>query len=306
MARLVLALAVPLAVLTALTASAAVLEVDGGVLQVFRFRAEIDLSPLRATVDIKPEALEKKSEGNPVIAFIELPAGYDVANIVVSTVRLCRGTDFCANGVVPGSTPPPRVGDADGDGVPDLRVSFDRAAVIALVADVTPPATATFTVSGRLSNGRPFQGSDTVMLVSPGGPPAPAGGPAQTTSEGAPVATSPPAGSEATPQPTEPAATPQPEPTPQPTPEVTPQTEPMPQPTPEATPPVGEPPFAEPSPEAGEDSAPGAEPASPPATEPGAEPTPEPTVESLPGSMPEESPPVTPEPSPEPTETTTP
>lgn len=288
MARLVLALAVLLAVLTALTASAAVLEVDGGVLQVFRLRAEIDLSPLRATVDIKPETLEKKSEGNPVIAFIELPAGHDVGNIVVSTVRLCRGTDFCANGVVPGSAPPPRVGDADGDGVPDLRVSFDRAAVLALVADVTPPATATFTVSGRLSNGRPFQGSDTVMLVSPGGPPAPAGGPLQTTSEGTPAATSPPAGSEATPQPAEPAATPQQEPTPQP--------------APEATPPAGEPPSAEPSPEAGESSAPGAEQALQPATEPDPEPSPEPATESVPDSTPEESLPATPEP----TETATP
>ncbi len=302
MGRLVLAVVVLLAVLTALTASAAVLEVDGGVLQVFRLRAEIDLSPLRATVDIKPETLETKSEGNPVIAFIELPAGHDVGNIVASTVRLCRGTDFCANGVVPGSAPPPRVGDADGDGVPDLRVSFDRAAVLALVADVTPPATATFTVSGRLFNGRPFQGSDTVMLVSPGGPPAPAGGPVQTTSEGTPAATSPPAGSEATPQPTEPAATPQPEPAPQPTPEVTPQTEPTPQPTSEATPPAGEPPSAEPSPEAGESSAPGAEPALQPATEPDPEPSPEPATESVPDSTPEESLPATPEP----TETATP
>lgn len=296
MARLVLALAVLLAVLTALTASAAVLEVDGGVLQVFRLRAEIDLSSLRVTVDIKPETLEKRLQGEPVIAFIDLPDGYDEADIEVSTVRLCWGTDPCATGVAPGSTPPARVVGGR------LRVGFDRAAVLALVADVPPPATVTFTVSGRLSSGRPFQGSDTVMLVSPGGPPAPAGGPAQTTSEGTPAATSPPAGSEATPQPTEPAATPQPEPVPQSTPEVTPQTEPTPQPTPEATPPVEEPPSVEPSPEAGDSSAPGVEPASPPATEPDPEPPPQPATESVPDSTAEESLPATPEP----TETATP
>lgn len=215
MARLVLALAVLLAVLTALTASAAVLEVDGGVLQVFRFRAEIDLSPLRATVDIKPETLEKKSEGEPVIAFIELPEGHNVADIVASTVRLCRGTDPCANGVAPGSPPPTMVVGGR------LRVGFDRAAVLALVGDVTPPATVTFTVSGRLSSGRPFSGSDTVMLVSPGGPPAPAGNSVQTTSNDTPADPAPPTGSE-------PAPAPEPEVTPEPTPtaEVTPSVEP--------------------------------------------------------------------------------
>jgi len=215
MVRLVLALAALLTVLTALTASAAMLEVDGGVLQVFRFRAEIDLSPLRATVDIKPETLEKKSEGEPVIAFIELPERYDETEIDLSTVRLCLGTEPCDDGVSPGGVPPARVVGGR------LRVGFDRAAVLALVGDVAPPAAVTFTVSGRLASGRPFSGSDTVNLVSPGGPPAPAGNSVQETPGDSPADPAPPNGGE-------PASAPEPEVTPEPTPtaEVTPPVEP--------------------------------------------------------------------------------
>lgn len=274
MARLVLALAVLLAVLTAVTASAAVLEVGGGVLQVFRLRAEIDLSPLRATVDIKPETLEKKSEGNPVIAFIELPEGHDAGDIDVGSVRLCRGTEPCDGGVSPGGVPPARVVGGR------LRVGFDRAAVLALVADVTPPATVTFTVSGRLSSGRPFSGADSVMLVSPGGPPAPAVDSLETTSSDGPVDTTPPTDDEATTQPTEPEVTP------------------VPTPSVEATSSV------EPSPNGSVNSTT----EQPPQTqeEPVAESTPEPTSESLADLKPEESPPATPEPSPEPSEITMP
>jgi hypothetical protein len=279
--RLVLVLIVLLTVLTAVTASAAVLEVDGGVLQVFRLRAEIDVSPLRATVDIKPETLGKKSEGKPVIAFIELPEGHDAGDIEISSVRLCRGTDPCANGVAPGSTPPARVVGGR------LRVGFDRAAVLALVADVTPPATLTFTVSGRLSSGRPFSGSDSVMLVSPGGPPEPASDSVETTSSNGPVDTTLPTGDGAMPQPTEPEVTPEPMPS------------------------VEEISSVQPSPNGSVNSTteqpPHPQEAQPaPQEEPVAESTPEPTSESLADSKPEESLPATPEPSPEPNETATP
>jgi hypothetical protein len=230
-------------VLAAVSASAAKLTVNGGTLQVFTY--PVDIGPIPASVDIKPESLQKKSRGAPVIVFIELPSGSDASNIDVASLRLCLGADPCSpSGVAPDGPPgaKPKVGDHDGDGIPDLKVTFDRAAVIALVAGVTPPATVSFTVSGIVDPpGRIFAGSDTVKLVDPESAPAPWPPPA-------PEVTPAP-----TPQPTptpEPTATPAPEPTPSPTPEATPTqtpeqtpspeptatTEPAPSPTPEATP----------------------------------------------------------------------
>ncbi len=121
-------------------------------------------SPIVATVDIKPESLQKRSHGPSVLAFIELPTGIDVEDIAVATVRMCLGTDPCGTGGVPATNP--KVGDADADGVPDLKVQFDRASVIALVASIPAPAVATFTVSG-LVGGSTFAGRDTVRLVDP-------------------------------------------------------------------------------------------------------------------------------------------
>lgn len=121
-------------------------------------------SPTLATVDIKPESLQKRSQGPPMLAFIELPTGFDVADIAVTTVRICLGTDHCGSGGVPATNP--KVGDADGDGVPDLKVQFDRASVIALVAGIPAPSLVTFTVSGFVG-GSTFAGRDTVRLVDP-------------------------------------------------------------------------------------------------------------------------------------------
>jgi hypothetical protein len=121
-------------------------------------------SPILATVDIKPESLQKRSQGPSMLAFIELPTGFDVAEIAITTVRICLATDPCGNGGVPATNP--KVGVADGDGVPDLKVQFDRASVIALVARIPAPAVVTFTVSGFVG-GSTFVGKDTVRFVDP-------------------------------------------------------------------------------------------------------------------------------------------
>jgi len=213
------------------------------------FSVATSFEPIAATVDIKPESLQKKSRGAPVIAFIELPSGSDASNIQPDSVRLCLGLGPgpCADGLAPDGPPgaKPKVGDHDGDGIPDLKVTFDRAAVIALVADVTPPATVSFTVSGIV--GPPdliFAGSDTVKLVDPRSVPAPVTEPAtpapMPAPQSAPTPDVPPAPApEPTPTPEgtatpEPTPTPAPEPTPIPEPTTTP--EPTPTPTPEPTP----------------------------------------------------------------------
>lgn len=155
---------VALASLAALvTAIAATLVVAPATLGIF-FLPVTPPSPIVATVDIKPESLQKRSHGASVLAFIELPSGFDVEDIAVATVRVCLGTDPCGTGGVPATNP--KVGDTDADGIPDLKVQFDRASVIALVANIPAPAVVTFTVSGFVG-GSAFTGSDTVRVVDP-------------------------------------------------------------------------------------------------------------------------------------------
>lgn len=155
---------VALASLAALvTAVAATLVVSPAKLGIF-FLPVTPPSPIVATVDIKPESLQKRSHGPSVLAFIELPPGFDVADIAVTTVRVCPGTEPCGTVGVPATNP--KVGDADADGILDLKVQFDRASVIALVASIPAPAVVTFTVSGFVG-GSIFAGRDTVRLVDP-------------------------------------------------------------------------------------------------------------------------------------------
>lgn len=149
--------------------TAAELKVDGGVLQVFHMDVNIEIPAIAAEVDIKPESLQKKSAGQAVTVFIELPQGYDVADIDVGTIRLCLSTFPCdGGGLAPDGAPgaKPKVGDHDGDGVSDLKVTFDRASVVALLGNVQPPATITLTVSGKVASCI-FAGSDTVRLIDP-------------------------------------------------------------------------------------------------------------------------------------------
>jgi hypothetical protein len=166
-----LLLALAVTVLSAVTASAALLMVDADDLTVFTYPVDIELPPIPATLDIDPDTLNPESEGNFVMAHVELPEPWDVADIDLSTVELA------VQGEAPtvwAESHPTEVGDYDNDGIPDRMVKFDRAAVIALVADVTAPSTVTFTVSGIVDPpGRTFAGSDTVRLVDPEPEPSP-------------------------------------------------------------------------------------------------------------------------------------
>jgi LysM repeat protein len=142
-----------------------------------------------ATVDIDPDTLNLRSEGQPVTVYMELPTGFEVSNIQVGSLRLCLGTDPCSDGVAPDAAPgtKPKVGDADHDDVPDLKVQFARPEVIALVGEhrgETP-----ITVSGRVDPpGRWFAGTDTIRVSDPGR----GGKPADGSTEGEETPSPPP------------------------------------------------------------------------------------------------------------------
>jgi hypothetical protein len=86
------------------------------------FSIHLPSTNITATINFDPDTLNKKSKGNWVTVYIELPAGYNVSNINISSLLL--------NNSVHAETWPYAVGDNDKDVIPDLMVKFNRDAVI--------------------------------------------------------------------------------------------------------------------------------------------------------------------------------
>lgn len=110
-----------------------------------------------ATVDIDPDALNPDCQGKYVMAYVELPDRYDVADIDVPTAQLCLN-DACINA----QEHPTAIGDQDEDGIPDMMVKFSRRAVVALLEGRTGDIT--FRVRGEIS-GTTFEGTDTTEVL---------------------------------------------------------------------------------------------------------------------------------------------
>jgi hypothetical protein len=125
------------------------------------------------TVDFAPSTLNLKSKGKWITAYIELPEGYSVADINRTTILL--------NGTIPVDpfwiSKPIKslIGNYDNDTIPDLMVKFDGQQVINYVmANVDLSRlyeerfmTITLTLTGKLNDGTPFQGSDTIKIILP-------------------------------------------------------------------------------------------------------------------------------------------
>jgi hypothetical protein len=108
-------------------------------------------STLEATIDLKPEVLHWWS-GKWVTCYIELPSGFDVADIVARSIRL--------EGYLRAESRPTAIGDYDSDGIPDLMVKFNRF----LVWKLWFPGNHKLTVTGTLLSGVAFRGSDTIRV----------------------------------------------------------------------------------------------------------------------------------------------
>lgn len=109
--------------------------------------------PIEAKVNITPKILNIKSKGKWVTIYIELPEGYNVDDIDISSLLL--------NGVMPAEWHPTAIGDYDNDGIKDLMVKFDREAVKSILS----LGTQTITITGTVSD-IPFQGTDTIEVIS--------------------------------------------------------------------------------------------------------------------------------------------
>jgi len=108
------------------------------------------------SVDIDPDTLNLKSNGQWITAYITLPEGYSVEDINPEMV--------CLDGI-------PAVWSEIQNGV--FMAKFDRAKVIVHLdtTDLTDDCGAKFypvtlTVTGNLLNGQPFEGSDTIRVMT--------------------------------------------------------------------------------------------------------------------------------------------
>ncbi len=111
------------------------------------------IPPIQATVDIRPGVLNPKSKGEWITAYIELPEGYDVNDIEMSTIMLM--------GSIPAESFPSNVGDYDKDGKPDLMVKFDKQSLLPLL----DAENMELTVTGELTDGSIFEGTDTIWVL---------------------------------------------------------------------------------------------------------------------------------------------
>ncbi len=91
------------------------------------FTIHIPKTSINATINFDPDMLNKSSNGTWVVVYIELPAGYNVRDIDVSSIRL--------EDTIPAELWPYAIGDHDKDGIPDLMVKFKRSDVINLLPD---------------------------------------------------------------------------------------------------------------------------------------------------------------------------
>lgn len=102
-----------------------------------------------AEVEFNPETLNRKSQGNWVTVYIDLPDGFNEEDINISTIKL--------NGVVDAEIKPTGI---DEDGI--LMVKFDREAVQALLET---GENVEISISGYLFDGMEFGGTDTLSVI---------------------------------------------------------------------------------------------------------------------------------------------
>jgi len=116
--------------------------------------------PLPAAVNVDPDTLNIKSQSdkNAMTVYIEIP-GADMNGIDVSSMSMVS-----AKGSVNAQLSPTSVGDANGNGIPDRMVKFDRQGVIGIVE---PGDAIKLTVTGKVA-GDTFEGSDTIRVIDPG------------------------------------------------------------------------------------------------------------------------------------------
>ncbi len=120
-----------------------------------------------STVDVEPDTLNKKSNGQWITAYITLPDGYNVTDIVPASINIVKiEGESCPSeyGQSADLSFTPQVGDRDEDGIPDLTVKFDRQTLV----NVLCIDDFSITIEGNLSSGLKFSGTDKIRVIDRG------------------------------------------------------------------------------------------------------------------------------------------
>jgi hypothetical protein len=115
---------------------------------------------ISATVEFPIAMLNLKSRGQLVSCYIELPEGYSLEDINVSTIML--------NNTVPVDLEAPiSTGDYDNDTIPDLMVNFNRTEVIEFISTQHIRfGNVTITLTGSLYDGTSFEANAVITVSS--------------------------------------------------------------------------------------------------------------------------------------------
>ena len=137
---------------------------------------QVTVDTIEATVDFDPDTFNLTSGGQWVTVYIELPDGYDVANIVNTPE-----SPVMLNGAVLAETDPKYgfvtsedgyIMDHDGDGIPERMVKFDRDAVgeiLGIGDDVSVTVTGVVQYdNGQDTDGADFEASDLIRVIDKG------------------------------------------------------------------------------------------------------------------------------------------
>lgn len=113
---------------------------------------EFTIAPfVNAIIDVTPRTLNLRSNIKWIMVGIELPEGYDAADIDVSSIKL--------NGIVPADSVKIR------ERHNRLKVRFDGKSVL----DILSPGDQVITITGQLTSGILFVGTDTVKVIGSAG-----------------------------------------------------------------------------------------------------------------------------------------
>jgi hypothetical protein len=117
------------------------------------FSIHLPVLNITATIDFDPNTLNQGSNGKWVTVYIELPDGYDVNDIIVSSVLL--------EGNIPAEPWPYCIADYDKDGIPDLKVKFNRNSVINILPEGDNVLVHVTGTVGTVT----FEGVDTIRVI---------------------------------------------------------------------------------------------------------------------------------------------
>ncbi|HET9253129.1 MAG TPA: hypothetical protein VFP58_13535, partial [Candidatus Eisenbacteria bacterium] len=110
-----------------------------------------------AAADIDPNTLNLESNGRWIVGHVELPPPHQPSQVVASTVRL-RGTVPLAEGTQP------ELGDFNENGIPDVQLRFDRAAVEAVLPEGNEVP---ITITGEIHEVIYFTARDQIRVIRP-------------------------------------------------------------------------------------------------------------------------------------------